>query len=263
MKYIFIMIFLSSFLFSKVYYSKVEPYEIRNISSNVAGLVLYIDEAKIGNKLTTDSYIKIDSQLDEKELKYIKEKLVYLNTTVKTNKKVLNNLKALLKRKRLNYEKIKSLNIKSIVEKDREFYDLINSENQLLSTMKEVDNLNVQIADLKLRKAHLERSVLDKNFKAEGFMLYSLLVRPGQVVGVSTPLAQVADVSRAKLTLFLDEVDVIEVKKKNVYIDGVLTSYKVSRILNIADSKNISKYKAEIIINPPKVFSKLVKIELK
>lgn len=257
------MIFLSSFLFSKVYYSKVEPYEIRNISSNVAGLVLYIDEAKIGNKLTTDSYIKIDSQLDEKELKYIKEKLVYLNTTVKTNKKVLNNLKALLKRKRLNYEKIKSLNIKSIVEKDREFYDLINSENQLLSTMKEVDNLNVQIADLKLRKAHLERSVLDKNFKAEGFMLYSLLVRPGQVVGVSTPLAQVADVSRAKLTLFLDEVDVIEVKKKNVYIDGVLTSYKVSRILNIADSKNISKYKAEIIINPPKVFSKLVKIELK
>lgn len=41
------------------------------------------------------------------------------------------------------------------------------------------------------------------------------------------------------------------------------TAYKISRLLNIADSKNISKYMAQIIIESPKLFSKLVKIELK
>ncbi|MDQ7045680.1 MAG: HlyD family secretion protein [Sulfurimonas sp.] len=263
MRYLFILVLLSASLLAKVYYAKVEAYEIRNISSNVSGLVLFIDENMIGKKLSNSSYIKIDSELDNKELKYISQKLVYLKNTVKTNKKVLKNLDALVQRKTINYDKIKSLKIKSVVEKDREFYDLVNSENQLLSTMKEIDNLNVQIADLNLRKAQLKRSIIDKNLKAKGYMLYSVLVRPGQVVGVATALAQVADVSRAKLTIYLDEVDVANVEKKEVYLDGKLSKYKVSRSLNIADTKNISKYRAQIIIDAPKVFSKLIKVELK
>ena len=115
------LVLLSSSLFCKVYYAKVEPYEIRNISSNVVGLVLFIDEDMIGKVLTSSSYLKIDSELDNKELKYIRDKLVYLQNTVKINKKVLKNLEDLLRKKRLNYEKIKSLRIKSVVEKDREF----------------------------------------------------------------------------------------------------------------------------------------------
>jgi hypothetical protein len=89
------------------------------------------------------------------------------------------------------------------------------------------------------------------------------MVKPGQVVGVSTPLAKVADISKAILTIYLDEEDVEGAKKKVVYIDGRRTSYKISRLQNIADLKNISKYMAQIVIDPPKLFSKLVKIELK
>lgn len=263
MKFLFLFSLFTSLLYSKIYYAKVEPYELRDISSNVSGLVVYIDEDMIGKKLSSKSYIKIDSELDNKELKYLKEKLVYLQHTVKTNEMVLSNLKDLLKRKRINYGKIKELKIKSTVEKDREFYDLVSSENQLLSTMKEIDNLKVQIADLKLRKAQLQRSLSDKNLRAKDFTLYSIAVRAGQVVGIATPLAQVADISRAKLTIYLDEIDLKDVKTKKVYLDGKLTSYEVSRVLNVADSKNISKYMAQIIIDSPEVFSKLVKVELK
>jgi len=120
----------------------------------------------------------------------------------------------------------------------------------------------VQITDLKLRRAHLKRSLRDKNLLADGFILYELLVKPGQVVGISTPLARIADTSKAKLTIYLDEPDVENVKEKIVYIDGEKTSYKVSRVLNIADSKNISKYMAQIIMPSPKLFSRLVKVEL-
>jgi hypothetical protein len=166
-------------------------------------------------------------------------------------------------RKRANYKSVEALKIKSQVEKDREYYDLINSENQYLNTQKEIDNLKVQIADLKLRKTRLEQTLKDKNLQATGFVLYELHVKPGQVVNISTPLAKVADISKAKLTIYLNRDDLSDAQKKVVYLDGEKTAYKISRVVNIADSKNISKYMAQIIIDSPKIFSNLVKVELK
>lgn len=261
-KILTLMLLMSSLLFSKVYYSKIEPYEVRNISSNVSGLVEFIDEDMIGKKLSSEAYIRIDSELDTKELKYIKDKLVYLRDTVVVNESILENLNKSLTRKRENYKQIENLKIKSRIEKDREFYDLVSSENSYLATQKEINSLKTQITDLKLRQAQLTRTVKDKNLSAKGFILYSIDVKVGQVVGMSTPLARIADTSRAILTIYLDEVDVTDAKNRVVIIDGKKTNYKISRILNIADSKNISKYMAQIIIKSPKIFSKLAKIEL-
>ncbi len=263
MRFLFITIVLSSLLYSKVYYSKVEPYEIHDISSSVSGLVVFIDEDMIGKRLSSKSYIRLDSKLDTQELIYIKDKLEYLRDIVASNEIILNNQEKSLSKKRKNYKKIKSLKIKSDIEKDREFYDLIVSENQFLTTQKEINNLKVQITDLKLKEAYLKRSVNDKNLNDKGLILYSILVKVGQVVGISTPLARVADISSAKLTIYLDEEDALKYKNKIIYVDGIKTSYKISRVLNIADTKNISKYRAQIIIPAPKLFSKLVKIELK
>lgn len=261
-KILALLLLTSSLLFSKVYYSKVEPYEVRSISSNVSGIVEFIDEDMIGKKLSDKAYLKIDSELDFKELNYIKEKLFSLRDTVKVNEAILKNLKKSLNKKRENYIQIENLKIKSRVEKDREFYDLVSSENSYLGTQKEINSLKVQITDLKLRQAQLRRSVKDKNLSAKGFVLYSIDVKVGQVVGMSTPLARLADTSRAILTIYLDEADVADAKSRVVIIDGEKTDYKISRILNIADSKNISKYMAQIIIKSPKIFSKLAKIEL-
>ena len=79
---------------------------------------------------------------------------------------------------------------------------------------------------------------------------------------MSTPLARIADTSKAILTIYLDEADVSDARTRVIIINDKKTDYKISRILNIADSKNISKYMAQIIIKSPKIFSKLAKIEL-
>ena len=263
MKILIILLLMFSISFAKVYYAKVEPFELRAISSNVSGLVLQADEDLIGTTLSSKPYIVIDSEVDAKELKYVKDKLEYMREIVKVNESVLENLAKNLAKKRDNYEKVQSLKFKSSVEKDREFSDLISSENLYLNTQKEINNLKIQITDTKLREVQLKRSIEDKNLKASSFVLYEMLVKPGQVVGIATPLAKVADVSRAKLTIFLDEKDLLNAEQKTLYIDGKKTSYKISRLLNIADSKNISKYMAQIILKSPKIFSKLVKVELK
>jgi small-conductance mechanosensitive channel len=262
-KFIIILLSMYTFVFAKVYYSKVEPYEVRDISSNVSGLVLFTDEESLGKKLSEKIYLKIDSELDVDELKSVQNKLKYLSDTIKANESILVNLKESLKRKRENYKQIEALKIKSRVEKDREFYDLVTSENLYLNTQKEINNLKVQMADLSHRQTQLQRSIKDKNLSDKGFVLYALSVKPGQVVGISTPLAKIADVSKAILTIYLDEADVKNAKNRVIYLDDVKSKYKISRVLSIADEKNISKYMAQIIIDSPELFSKLVKVEVK
>ena len=261
---LFVLLFFSfSLLFSNVYYSKVDPVEIQKISSNVVGVVVKTDENSIGEVLSKSIYIKIDSELDEIELKSVESKIILLKNTYTTDEMMLKNLEELVKRKAKNYKRVQALKIKSSVEKDREFYDLITSKNLLLNTQKELNSLKVQIEDLKLRRAKLQRSIRDKNLRAEGFTLYSIDVKVGQVVNIGTPLATLADTSKAILTIFLQPQDREDIQNRVIFIDGKKSSYKISRVLNISDSKNISKYMAQIIVDAPKIFSKLVKVELK
>ena len=263
MKVIFTLLFTCTIVFSKVYYAKVEPYEIRTLTSNVSGIVLLSDENMIGKKLSRKVFIKIDSELDEDELQAVNKKLIYQKNILVLTEQVLDNLQQMLERKKSNYEKIKNLKIKSRIEKDKEYYDLLSSENSYLATQKEINNLKTTIADLELRKEQLIKTINDKNIHAENFVLYDISVKVGQMVNIATPLAKVADTSKALLTIYLDEDDLEGLENKTLYIDGEKTEYKISRVSYIADETNISKYKAQIIIATPKIFSKLQKIELK
>ena len=258
-----ILVCLSTLAFSKVYYAKVEPYEVRDIASQVSGEVVFSDENMIGKVLTSKSFIVIDDELDKDELASVKEKLEYLRDTLKTNEKILENLKDALARKKENFKRIESLSIKSKVEKDREFYDVVGSENSYLVTLKEINSLKTNISDISLREKQLEKSIADKSVRAKGFVLYALKVKEGSVVNPGTPLATVADVRKSVVTIYLDADDLLHIDKKSLYINGKKSSYKLTRILKIADTKNISRYSAQIIMNRPKIFSQLLKIELK
>ena len=263
MKILLLLFLCVHSIFANVYYAKVEPYELRKISSSVSGEVLLSDENMLGKKLTNRPYIIIDSKLDKDELASINTKLKFMKRTLQSNEKILKNLDKTLVFKRKNYERVRSLKIKSQIEKDNEYYNLVNSENSYINTQKEINNLKINIADLELRKKQLLKTINDKQLRAKGFVLYSLEVKPGEVVSFATPLATIADTSKALLTIYLDDEDLMNLERRVIYIDGKKTDYKIDRVVKIADTKNISKYKAQIIIKAPKVFSKLAKIELK
>jgi multidrug resistance efflux pump len=248
---------------AKEYYAKVEPYEIRTISSNVSGLVLFSDEQKEGAKLGKKDYIIIDDALDMIEQEKVLKKIELLHVTLKLNEELKENYEEIVKRKAENYARIKDLKIKSSVEKDREFYDVIASENSLISIEKEIISLQTQINDLQLRAAQLKRSIADKHLNAKGYILYALMVKPGQVVAPGTPLAKIADTSRALITLYLSSDEIANINEKVLYIDGQKSNYKIDRIWNIADEQHLSSYKAQIIMDAPKHFSSLVKVELR
>jgi len=264
MKKIVTFLLLSTMaLLAKEYYSKVEPYETRNISSNVSGEVIFADEQYEGKVLGKKPYIKIDDKLDRLELTNVRKKIVLLKNTLKLNEKMQKNYEQILAKKEKNYENIKDLKTKSSIEKDREFYDLVATQNTLISVAKEVDSLKVQINDLNLRSEQLRKSIADKSLTAKGYVLYSLNVKEGQVVNPGMLLSQVADISKAKLTIYLTAHDMKDAKNKTLYLNGKKTDYKIDRLWQIADATHLSSYKAEIIIKAPKYFSELMKVELK
>jgi len=262
-KIVSLLLLASMALLAKDYYSKVEPYEILTISSNVSGQVTFADEKREGKVLDKKAYVKIDDKLDRIELTNVSKKITLLKNTLKLNESIKKNYEEILAKKQKNYDNIKALKTKSVIEKDREFYDVVATQNTLISTAKEVDNLKVQINDLNLRSAQLRKSIADKSLSAKGHVLYSLNVKEGQVVNPGMELSKVADISKAKLTVYLNSKDMKNAQDKIIYLNGKKTMYKINRLWRIADSIHLSSYKAEIVIKAPKHFSELMKIELK
>ena len=263
MKNIILYLILSIGLMASEYYSKAEPYRFYTLQSNVMGLITKSDESLEGKKLSDEYFIIIDDDLDQKELKLLRQKKLNLEKSLALNEKMANNLSVMIEKKSANYERIKDLPIKSNIEKDKEFFDLSTTQNQELSTLERVETIRSQLSDTQLRLEQLKRSISDKHLRAENMVLYKLYVKKGQVVSPGMNLAEVADVTRAKLTIFLNTDELKEIEQKKIYLNGRPTEYTIDKIWPLSDAEHISSYKTEILIEAPRQFSTLYKIEFK
>lgn len=263
MPLIFTLLFLVVNIYAKEYYAKAEPYEVLSVSSNVSGEVIYTDLASQGKILGKKAYLRIDDTLDRAELQSVEGKIGALEKTLQHNAQMELNFQQMIEMKQSNFDRIKDLKIKSSVEKDREYFDLVNSRNSLLGIQKEIQSLKISLGDLKLRRTQLHKSINDKYLSAPGKVLYQLMVKPSSVVNPGTPLAQIADITKAKLTLYLSADEAQNVQNKKIYLNSQATAYKIDRLWKIADASKLSSYRIEILIAPPKQFSHLIKVEFK
>lgn len=263
MKNILLWMTLSLGLWASEYYSKAEPFRVYTLQSNVSGLVIKSDEKLEGKTLSKEAFIRIDDELDQKELRLLIQKKINLQNSLELNEKMEKNLSLMIEKKNENYDRIKDLPIKSTVEKDKEFFDLLNTQNQQLSTLEKLETISSSLSDTKLRLEQLKRSIKDKSIRADEMVLYKLYVKKGQVVAPGMNLAEIADTSRAKLTIFLNADELSGLNKKKIYLNGEATDYAVDKVWPLSDSAHISSYKTEILIASPKQFSTLYKIEFK
>lgn len=263
MKNIILFTLLSITLTASEYYSKAEPYRFYTLQANVPGLIFFADEDVEGKVLSKKNFIIIDDELDQKELDLLKQKKRNLQKSLELNQKMSKNLSNMIERKNRNYERIKNLPIKSNIEKDKEFFDLSTTQNQQLSTLEKIETIHSQLNDTRLRLIQLQRSIQDKHISAEGMVLYKLHVKKGQVVAMGMSLAEIADISKAKLTIFLNKDEIEDVRSKTIYLNDKPTNYEIDKIWPLSDTEHISSYKTEIVIDAPKQFSQLYKIEFK
>jgi len=239
MKKIFLLTISAIVLNATQYFSKIEPYEKHTISSEVSGKVVFIDKSKEYSFIDTKSTIlKLDTK-DE-------------NILLDTLKSTLAFQKELVKIKQSNYKnkvKVKQL---SIYNKNQEKLTWIEAK-QTLQNIKR---------DIKTQENKIEK----KEFFTSNSYLGEIFVSLYEYVDVGVKLYTIYDFSKSKLQVYIKPSELENLKQKKVYVDGVLSDFRVEKISQVRDEKRISTYKVILSrINKTKNlnFGKVVKVEFK
>lgn len=235
MKIILICLFTISTIFASEYYAKLEPIESYTVKSAVSGKVIYSNSKIEGLKANNSTIIEIDSLVNKVDLEQSKNKLKYIDEMIKIEKN--------------NYDRLTQVSSKSAFEKDTQKLKVINLESSKADIIIKIETLKDTISNKKL----VEKS----NY------IFNITVKDGDYVSPGTLLYEAKDLSKGKLEIFVPIAEIENIKNKEIFLDGVKSDIKISKIYDIADATNISAYKVELILNNVKTFSRLVKIEFR
>ena len=235
MKILTLFLLTITTIFASEYYAKLEPIESYQIKSAVSGKVIYSNSKIEGLKANNSTIIEIDSMVNKVELEQSKNKLKYIDEMIKIETN--------------NYDRLNQVSSKSAFEKDTQKLKVINLESLKADMIVKIDTLKDIISNKKL----IEKS----NY------VFNIAVKEGDYVNPGTLLYEAKDLSKGKLEIFVPIAQIEEIKNKEIFLNGVKSDIKISKIYEIADSTNISSYKVELILDNAKIFSRLVKIEFK
>ena len=222
-------------MFASEYYAKLEPIDSFQVKSAVSGKVIYSNSKIEGLKANNSTIIEIDSLVNKVELEQSKNKLKFIDEMLEIEKN--------------NYNRLNQVTSKSEFEKDTQKLKVINLESSKADMIIKIENLKDIISNKKL----IEKS----NY------IFNIAVKEGDYVNPGTLLYESKDLSKGKLEIFVPITQIEEIKNKEIFLDGVKSNVKISKIYDVADVTNISAYKVELILEDVKIFSRLVKIEFK
>ena len=226
---------LNLFLNASAYYAKLEPIETYNIKASVSGKVIFTNDKLKGENVNNQIIIKLDNSVDKIELKQTKNKL-------KTIKQIISIEENTLKK----FRKIRS---KSQLDKDNQKIKILNLENQK--------------SDLITKIAMLKDKIKNKIFITKNRYIYDIAVKVGDFINTGSLVYKAIDTTKGKLEIFLPIDKIKNYQTKQIYLNDKKTLYKINKIYKISDTKHISAYKCEIIVQSPQYFSQLTKIEFK
>jgi len=261
-KIIYLLILSAMFVYSDVHFAKLEPYSSITIKSEVSGRVVLAKD-NLEGRLVNGIIVKIDDSLDKIDLKNSKESLSIVSKMIELNRNLLPSVKRDMQKKKSIYERVLPLASSSVNQKNQLFTSYITAKTQYSNMLEKILNLKKQKITLSQKIAILKDRILKKSIFIKSKYLYSLNVKKGSFVNVGLPIAIVKDTSLAKLTIYLSQEELDNLKNKKIYIDNKETNFKFNKIWKITDKKYISLYRAEIILKPSDRFSKLIKIEIK
>ena len=245
MKKIISLIVVTIFLFG--YKSKVEPFEIYNIKAVVNGKVVMVNKDLEATSVKDKLIVKIDDTDNKIDLENLQRQLELL-------KEQINNQKLIVKRKEDIYKRYEKLKTRSQTEKDSKFFDYISSLNQLINLKSQYSNT---LANIKKIKDIISK----KSIRANGY-LFKIYVKKDDYVNLGSLIANVYDISKQKLTIYIPINQIKNIKNKKIYINTKESNFKIYKIWNVTDDKFVTSYKVELIGNGLK-FGEIVDIELK
>lgn len=235
MKILLLITLTLNILFAQDFYAVVKPFNAYNIKASVSGNVIKVYENLEGTYIKNSTIVQLDDVVDKIDLKESKLKLENLKEVLKLEQDTLNSFNKVSSKSKIdkNNQKIKVLNISS------------------------------SVSDLVTKIATLEDKITKKDIKVSNLYISNIAVKKGDWVNLGSLLFTADDLSKAKIDIFIPISNNADIKNKTIYIDGKKTNLKISKLYKVADNKNISSYKCEIILDKNPQFSKVVKVTFK
>ena len=126
--------------------------------------------------------------------------------------------------------------------------------NQLINLKSQYNNT---LANIK----KIEDIISKKSIKANGYV-FKICVKKDDYVNLGSLIANVYDVSKQKLTIYIPIEEIENIKNKKIYINGKKSNFTIYKIWDVTDDKFITSYKVELVGSGLK-FGEIVDIELK
>jgi hypothetical protein len=235
MKILLLITLTLNILFAQDFYAVVKPFNAYNIKASVSGNVIKVYENLEGTYIKNSTIVQLDDVVDKIDLKESKLKLENLKEVLKLEQDTLNSFNKVSSKSKIdkNNQKIKVLNISS------------------------------SVSDLVTKIATLEDKITKKDIKVSNLYISNIAVKKGDWVNLGSLLFTADDLSKGKIDIFIPISNNADIKNKTIYIDGKKTNLKISKLYKVADNKNISSFKCEIILDKNPQFSKVVKVTFK
>ena len=233
MKSMLIVLLLSSSLLAQSYMGKIEPVQSYTIFAQTNGEIVELDANK-EHSIIDGVLLRIDDTLEKVRKSSYEEQM--------------QNYERQLYIKNLEYRKIKDIKAMNDVEKD----------NLRLSIL----DIRYKMSVLKLQLNEVQESLKHKVIRVDNLYLKRLFVNKHDYVNIGQKVAEVNDVSKAKIVLYVHQRDIEGLKNKVIYINGKRTRAKMIKVAQTTDDTYVSSYMTELHLNY-KRFGQIVKVEFK
>lgn len=263
LRYVLVSLFTIPVL-AQVHYARVEPIQRYIIKADVSGAVLYSAKEFEGKFVKDAIIVKLDDSDERVKLADVKEALKLEKESLMLTEELIPELKSSYERQKAYYRRLSSVESSSQAQKDQAYSTMTGAKNQYISTKAKLLLTREKISQLLSQIALLQKTISRKSITLHNRYLYSLSVKEGDFVSPGREVMRADDINGSRLVVYLDRDELDGVMQKKVYINDKLNkNAKIDKVWRVSDSRYISKYRAEITLNPPLPFSTMVKVELK
>ena len=231
-----IICILSLSLFS--YVGKIDPYKKIILKSEVRGKVSYVNSGSNFTYTKQDIILKIDNSEDLIRIDSLKQRLKATKEIYKISKDTFNSKKS-----------IKSL---SKNEKNKEKLNMLVKKQSYISLS---ENMKLQLSNINKKTFIVDKKYIGKIYP-----------KVNEFVSVGSIIADIYDISKKKIIIFVNKENVEKIQKKDIFINNKPSKFFIESISNVVDSKYISSYQVVLLENNDNIrfrFGDIVQIDFK
>lgn len=238
--FLLLSFFTTNLLCAKNYMVQIKPYQSYEIKSQSSGPITYIKKNS-ESKYIKEAQVLIEIDAKDEKREYLKQKASF------------DIQKEIVKIKEINYKAKQGIKNLSKYDKNQEKLSFLEAKKILLTNKYEMQMI--------------QREIDKKVFTIKHKYIDEIFIKEGEYVSVGEKLFEMYDITKLKITLYLTKNEIKNLEKKEIFINDILSDFRLKQVSKIKDEIKVSRYKVQFIKENKNLdeyfFDEIVRVEIK